>query len=156
MHYPPPIELLVVFMASILIWIEVLWGGITFLKSKQKIKKVLLKNGPLILVCSYVIAFIASIIYDNPRPFIAGGFEPLASNSMDNGFPSDHTLFALIIAFTFLKTHKRLAYTFFMFTLLIGLGRVLAGVHHTIDIIGSLAIVSLVYWILSKTKVLRN
>ena len=156
MHYPPPIELVVVFIASVLIWIKILWSVITFVKSDKKTKKNLLGNGLFILFCSYAIAFIASLIYENPRPFIIGGFDPLASNSMDNGFPSDHTLFALIIAFTFLKTHKRLAYTFFVFTLLIGLGRVLAGVHHIIDIIGSLVIVSLVYWTLSKTKSLRS
>lgn len=156
MDYSPSLEIFVIFLATYLIWMEFALALVIFLRSKKSQQFLIRKNFVWIFVLSVALAFLSSLIYSNPRPFIEGGFEPLASNSMDNGFPSDHMLFASIMAFSFSKTHKIVFYVFLLFAILIGVGRVLAGVHHIVDIIGSLIIVTATSLLYSKIKSLRS
>jgi undecaprenyl-diphosphatase len=65
----------------------------------------------------------------------------------DNGFPSDHTLLATAIAFAIFHFNKKLGLFLFLLAVLVGVARILAGVHHAADIAGSLIIAGLVYLI---------
>jgi len=78
-----------------------------------------------------------------PRPFVAKGFEPLVSVPLGEfytSFPSGHaTLMAALGASAFL-TEKRVGTITLICAVLVGVGRVLAGVHYPIDILGGFAI----------------
>ena len=92
----------------------------------------------LATVLTAVLAFIGSELFNDPRPFIAGHFTPYFAHGNDNGFPSDHTLLAgLIAALTYVYS-KRWGLVLFIVAALIGTSRVIAGVHHVADIIGAL------------------
>lgn len=159
MEYSPLANALVIFSATYLIWIEAIAASISFFKSDKDTRLHITKALAFILPASYLIAFTASLIWNNPRPFIVEGFDPLASNRTDNGFPSDHTLFSAIIAGIFIANKKILGAVFFVIAVIIGIGRVYAGVHHSIDIIGSLVIVSIVtglYWYTKASLSRRN
>ena len=135
-------------------------GLYIYKKSNKYQRTKIIQTALPLFVVTYTIAIIASILYENPRPFTAGNFEPLASNSLDNGFPSDHTLASSLIAFSFYNTHKKIFNILFISTLLVGLGRVLAGVHHSIDIMAAIIITAISFALISTArrtaKSLRN
>lgn len=87
------------------------------------------------------LAYLGSMAYDNPRPFIAENVASLFYHDDDNGFPSNHALLAFSISFTVLFSRSKFSkingYLFLAVAFIIGIARVLANVHHTIDIIGS-------------------
>jgi undecaprenyl-diphosphatase len=88
-------------------------------------------------ILALVIAKIGSKLFYNPRPFIAGHFTPYFTHANDNGFPSDHTLLSSFMGYLLLKYNKKWGYTLLGLAAVIGLSRVVAGVHHLIDIVGS-------------------
>lgn len=66
-------------------------------------------------------------------------------SSMDNGFPSDHTLLASFIGFAMLTISRRRSIVLLLVALAIGLARMAAGVHHSWDILGSFIITGISY-----------
>ena len=63
--------------------------------------------------------------------------QPLIAHSNDNGFPSDHTLLSSLLGFAILPFAPIAGLVTLLIALLIGTARVLAFVHHPIDIIAS-------------------
>lgn len=94
-------------------------------------------------IIALIIAYIARHLYNDPRPFVVGHFKPYFSHSADNGFVSDHTLLASFLAFTCFFYKKWVGVVLFLVAIAIGAARVIAGVHHWVDI-GSAIGVSLV------------
>lgn len=91
-----------------------------------------------------IVAGLLSLLYRNPRPFVEHGFIPLIPHEPNNGFPSDHTLLCAAIASTLQPFQKRSALAAWLLTLVVGISRVYVGVHHPIDILGSIIIAVLV------------
>lgn len=98
-------------------------------------------------ILTLILAKLGSKVFYNPRPFVVGHFTPYFSHGNDNGFPSDHTLFASFLAFLSWHYSKKLGISLFVVALLIGLSRVIAGVHHLIDIIGSIVFAFIGSWV---------
>ena len=92
----------------------------------------------------YLIAKLISHFYYDPRPFVAGHFTPLIPHQADNGFPSDHTLLSAAIASIIYYFNKKLSIGLWVLTLIIGFSRVYAGIHHPVDILGSVIIAIIV------------
>lgn len=88
----------------------------------------------------YLISLIMGLIIYNPRPFVVDNSQPLFPHLPDNGFPSQHTLLAAAIACVIFFFSKKLGLFLWTIAILIGIGRVLAGVHHPIDIFASIII----------------
>ena len=59
---------------------------------------------------------------------------------VSNGFPSEHVLFAIVIAGTIFIFNKKLGGFLAVLGLVVGYGRVFANVHHPVDILGALII----------------
>ena len=60
---------------------------------------------------------------------------PLFSES-GYAFPSGHATFFMALAFALFFNHKKAGYVFILFALLIGIARIIAGVHFPVDILG--------------------
>lgn len=90
---------------------------------------------------------ILSYCIKSPRPFMVENINPLFPHIMNNGFPSGHTLFATVIATTVFVYNKKLGIGLIILALCIGLARVLANVHHMVDIVGGLVIGIASVWI---------
>lgn len=112
------------------------------------------ESGRKIILCSiialpliYIVAKIGSLLYYDPRPFVVGDFTPLIPHSADNGFPSDHTLFVSALAAIIFFFNRKFGVLLFALAFLVGVARVLAGVHHFIDIFGSIVIASVTTYI---------
>ncbi len=75
------------------------------------------------------------------RPFVAQGFTPLITHGTGPSFPSGHaTFFFTVATVIFLQMSGRWGIIAYIAALLIGFGRVFAGVHYPIDIVGGLVI----------------
>ena len=107
------------------------------------------------LPLTYIVAKIASAFYYDPRPFVVGNFTPLLPHAADNGFPSDHTLLSSAIAVVIFFFHRKLGLGLLVIAFLVGAARVFAGIHHFVDIIGSMVIASITTYIFFKYMYLK-
>lgn len=85
---------------------------------------------------AWFLAKVFKIFFHTPRPFDV--FPQVQSLFIETGyaFPSGHTMVASAIAFALFFIHKKVGYVFMILALVIGLARVVAGVHFPIDILG--------------------
>lgn len=143
-------DTLIIFNAKYLIYILIVIAAVyIFIQDKQRRRNILIFT-MITLPLSYVVAKIASLLYYDPLPFVTENFMPLIPQDAGNGFPSDHTLLSGAIAAAIFPFSKKTGAFFFILAIIIGFSRVLAGVHHTVDIIGSLFIVSLVSYLIYR------
>ncbi len=143
---------IIVYSAKYLLFLSLVVAGIAFLYTDRTTK---IKTIWLGLIASPIALIITEIfgrlVYD-PRPFVVDNIQPLFEHAADNGFPSDHALAAALVAFVVFSFNKKVGFVLIVFTILIGVARILARVHHLLDIVGgiSIALVSVVsaYYIL--------
>jgi undecaprenyl-diphosphatase len=105
------------------------------LPKKQKIELVVF--GVIAAVSAYLLAKLGSAVFYDARPFVSDHIASLFPHVANNGFPSDHTLFSAVIAVTVFAVSKKWGLLLGGLTILVGVSRVLAHVHHPIDVIGS-------------------
>ncbi len=139
---------LFIFGANDLYIVIVAVAGIYFLMQPTKTKKQMIVFGIISLPLTYIVAKICSTLYYDPRPFIAEHFIPLIPHAADNGFPSDHTLISAAITAVIYQFHKKTAIFLAACTIIVGVSRVYVGVHHPIDILGSIVIATIISAIL--------
>ncbi len=131
----------IVFVAKYLIALPiVIAAGYAFVTNR---KRDYLTYAVIVLIVSYAFGFAAGHLYNNPLPFVVLDVAPLIAHSANNGFPSDHVLLAGTLAAIVTAFNLPLGAFLWLIALLIGGGRVLALVHHPIDIIASLLIAAL-------------
>lgn len=102
-------------------------------------------------VITLLLAQLGSMLYDNPRPFISDGSTALFSASLDNGFPSDHTLLAAYLGFVAFFYRRWLGVTLLAIAFLVGWARVAGGGHYFVDIVGSFAFAAAGVWVAKVT-----
>jgi membrane-associated phospholipid phosphatase len=113
---------------------------------KRNIKDLLLLT-ILSGILAIIFVKIATILHNDPRPFIRDGVKPYFNSATDNGFPSDHTVLSAFIAFIVMKYYKWAGLLLFAVAVLIGAARVIGGVHHGQDVIASIIIAALSVYI---------
>lgn len=110
-------------------------------------------------VISYTVAKVASHFFYNTRPFVLSHTLPLIQHAADNGFPSDHVLLSASIASVIFVFNKKFGCILFLLTLLVGYSRVVIGLHHALDIFGSIFIAAVATYISNefiKYLVIKN
>lgn len=155
------LDAVIVFLAVPLIYIMVGVGGVFILKHYQiknvktavealrhKFKKIV--SIPFTVGLAWLVADILKHIIHTDRPFIA--LANVQSLFFETGFafPSGHSTAIAALAFAIYFKNKKWGYVFIVSALLIGLARVVAGVHFPIDILGGYALGFMVAF-LSKT-----
>jgi len=107
---------------------------------------------------SFLASLLLNRIVQDPRPFIVQGFTPLIPSSSDNGFPSDHTLLLSATAAITMIANPWAGAAGLLLAIAVGLARVYAGVHHVLDIVGSLFIVGFISaaYLIAWMVVIRN
>ena len=88
-----------------------------------------------------------------PRPFVANGSTPLAGYFSDGSFPSNHTAAAFAISVSIFLHRHTWGIPLIIFSLTIGLSRILGGVHYPLDILGGIAVGGLVAWLAHRLHV---
>ena len=131
---------LIVFLATKLYAVVVVAGLLVYLWGTPVVRRGLFRVSLLTLPLAFVTSRIANFFIENPRPFVDGHMTALIEHAPDNGFPSDHTLLVMTVAAIVYTQNKFAGIVLSGLGILVGAGRVLSGVHHTIDIIGSITI----------------
>ena len=129
-----------IFVARYLVFVMLLALLYVLLKLRRREQLQLVAQAVLATILAFALAKLTTHLISSPRPFIADGVTPFFSAARDNGFPSDHTLMAGLIAFSVVLYSRQLGYVMVALAAAVGIARVLSGVHHTIDIIGGLAL----------------
>ena len=108
-------------------------------------KRAFVLQASIAAILSILLAKIGSQLFYNPRPFVVGHFTPYFPHGAENGFPSEHTLVASLIALLIVAYYRKLGIFLLLIAVIIGLARVKAGVHHLIDVIGAITITGIAY-----------
>jgi len=119
-----------------------------FLKLPAPERKRLFVLGIIALPLAYALALAFGHFYYLPRPFVQGNFIPLVPHAPNNGFPSGHTLFSAAVSAVIYASSRRVGAALWLLTALVGLSRVLAGVHHFTDICGAMLIGAAAAWLI--------
>lgn len=133
-------DTLFIFGAKYLFLLSIILGAVYFLRAPREFKKEIFVFALFTLPLAFLFGKLANYLYINPRPFVVLNFVPLIPHAMNNGFPSDHTLLLSAIATVFSFFSRKRAIQFWIIAFLVGISRVYVGVHHWIDILGSVAI----------------
>ncbi len=141
---------LIIFNAQYLYLFEIVLAVVYFFLLSRNQKKFILILSAIYLPLVYIIAKLVAFLYFDPRPFVIGHFVPLIAHAPDNGFPSDHMLLAGAIASILFVHNKKLGAVVWIVAIIIGASRVSTGIHHWIDIVGSVVIVVGTMWLVKS------
>jgi undecaprenyl-diphosphatase len=93
------------------------------------------------LVLALAFIYIGGKLHSDPRPFVQdASLKPMFAHAKDNGFPSDHSTVAGLIAALVLWRSRAWGALFGVAALLVAAARVLAHVHHVQDVVAGLAL----------------
>jgi undecaprenyl-diphosphatase len=130
----------VIIIAKYFIVLAVLIAFAVWLRVSTPQKKRFIVLAVLGGIFSLALAKLGSKLYSDPRPFVAGHFTPYFSHAPDNGFPSDHSVAAGLIAALLLMRRHLVGVLFAVGAALIAWARVAAHVHHLQDVLTGLAL----------------
>jgi undecaprenyl-diphosphatase len=134
------LDTIFIFGAKYLFLLSIVIVIVHFFHVSREVKREMVIFGLITFPLALILSLVARELYFNPRPFVIGGFEPLIPHKPDNGFPSDHMLLVGTIAAFMGLVHKKTSLWLWAIAIFIGLSRVYAGVHHLVDILGSVLI----------------
>lgn len=133
----------IIFCAKYLVFIVGLVAVGYWLTLPKKQKLTVAIFGVITLAVAFILAKIGGAVFYDARPFVLDHVTALFKYTADNGFPSDHTLLAASIGLAIFMASKKWGAGLLAAAVIIGTSRVLAHVHHPIDIVGSLIFVAI-------------
>ena len=89
------------------------------------------------LIARFGVAVLIRFFYPRQRPFLALQIPHLITD-YSYSFPSGHTIFIFALATAIFPRYKRLSYFFFASGLIVGVARIVGGVHYPSDILGGI------------------
>jgi undecaprenyl-diphosphatase len=131
-------DTLIILCAKYLIWLVVLMG-LAFLFFSMHWRRVAL-SAAFSMALAYVLARVVGSLWYDPRPFVVDHIQPLIAHAADNGFPSDHMLLGAAIASVVYAHNRAWGIALWVLALIVGAARVLSGVHHWVDLAGSIIV----------------
>lgn len=132
----------IIFLAQYLIYLLTAWAivaGWVTASSRRSFIWWIVKLAVVFGLAYLSVKLLGSLVPES-RPFVAGNFQPLIPHASDNSFPSDHATIAGFLATVLWQMRRSWGYLAFGLAILIGVGRVLAGVHYWQDVTAGLVI----------------
>ena len=141
---------IVIFLAGVFILMhhEVFKAESTFQVFLEKKKEIL--SSFLTGILAWILAHILKFLFSTIRPFEA--FPQIQSLIRESGFsfPSGHAAFFMALAVSIFFFHKKAGYWFMFFALIIGVARIVVGVHFPIDILGGFILGALIAYFIKS------
>lgn len=132
----PAYDFGIVFFADYLAYILVLVFITWLIAIKINRIKVLSTAVATILVGRVFLVEIIRFFYHSPRPFVALADATQLLPKSGYSFPSGHATFFFGLSAVIYFYDKKLGITFFVLSAIMGLARIMAGVHYPLDILG--------------------
>jgi len=159
-HQSPLFDWLIIFFSQYFQYFVILFAIVflllhhDILKNKnekliQKLKEIFFVS--LSVFVAWMSSVILKIIFHTPRPFIK--FQDIVPlfRPTDYAFHSGHSTFFMAVAVAIFLYHKKMGYLFIFFALLIGISRIIAGVHYPIDIMAGYVFGGFISYLLIKS-----
>jgi len=149
-------DILIIFIADWLIWWLAFAVFVLFFYKKISFKAVLQIFATAFL--AWLVSKLIKYFYFNPRPFmVLENIKTLFTHGLNDSFPSGHATFAFALATAIsLFINYKIGLIFFIGAILIGLSRVIAGIHWPFDILGGIilgiSITFLLHFFLKKKE----
>lgn len=130
----------ITFVAQYLLFIMVAAFAAFWLLGTDRADKLRLGGAAVIgLVLAVVFLVAAGKLHSDPRPFVQNPrLHPLFQHARDNGFPSDHSIAAGLIAGLVLLRSRLWGAVFAVAAFCVAAARVAAHVHHLQDVVAGL------------------
>lgn len=108
----------------------------------QRIWQALIAGG-----VALVLAWVASLLYQDKRPFLAAGVSAKASYLINTSFPSLHVLLVFTATFVVWGATKRpvISLIMLLLSIMVAIGRIVALVHSPVDVLGGIGCALLAY-----------
>jgi len=131
------LETLVIFLADkfgLILLFGLIYYLFTHKDKKKDVRDVVVVLSAAIL--AWLISHVIKYIVASPRPFLAlPDINQLIEHGGNDSFPSGHATFFSALATAIYFYHKRLGILYGLGALIIGIARVVAGIHWPIDIL---------------------
>ncbi len=160
-HQAQIFDWVVIFLAVYFPYVVVILAGLFLLfhhevfKAESSLQVFLQKKKEILAAfvssfLAYFLAVILKILFQFPRPFLA--LPHVSSLFPETGFsfPSGHAAFFSALAVSLFFDDKKTGYIFIFFALLIGLARIIAGVHFPMDIFGGFILGGAIAFLVKK------
>lgn len=135
------IDAVIVAVAQYLLFVLAAGVGAAVLLAPARLRWSAAAAGILGLLIAGGLVVVAAKVHSNPRPFVVDPtLRPLFPHSADNGFPSDHSAVAALLAVVGWRVRRWVGVAAAAAAALIAGARVLAHVHHVQDVVAGLVI----------------
>jgi undecaprenyl-diphosphatase len=136
------VDTLIAWLANYLLWVIAAAAAIHGLvRERGSARARALASAVVGLGLTLVFILIAAKLHTDPRPFVQDpDLHPLIAHSADNGFPSDHSAAAGLIATLVALRDRRFGAILWVAALGVAAARMAAHVHHLQDVAAGLAI----------------
>lgn len=150
-----PVNTVVRFAAQYLLYLLVVAAGLVWLLGSRRDKLTWALEGVLGLAFVGIGILLAGHLHTDPRPFVHDPHStPLFPHPADNGFPSDHSAAAGLLAVLVLHWRRLLGVAVAVGAAVVAWARVAAHVHHAQDVLAGLAIgavaAALAIWVIGR------
>jgi membrane-associated phospholipid phosphatase len=136
------VDAVIEFAAQYLLFIMVAGFAVFWLLHERRFAKVRLGAaavGGLLLTLAFI--YLAGKLHSDPRPFVQNpALHPLIPHARDNGFPSDHSAAAGLIAALVAWRSRAYGLLFAIGAVAVAAARVAAHLHHVQDVAAGLAL----------------
>lgn len=117
---------------------------IVFWFSKDRRNRMMVISATITFVVAETLGKIAGQLHSNNQPFVElAHVNQLIEKTVNNSFPSDHTILFFSFCITFCIFQKRWAFIWVLSAILVGISRIWVGVHYPADVIAG-ALISIV------------
>lgn len=132
-------QTLIVLVATYGLFVVVAGAALAWLREGWSGRTQMVVAGVVALIVVGVMIKVGSMLWTDPRPFVVDGRAPMIAHPADNGFPSDHSAMAAVVAGAVLWWRRRLGLALLVVAVLVAAARVAARVHHVPDVAAGLA-----------------
>ncbi|MFD2444582.1 undecaprenyl-diphosphatase [Bacillus sp. CGMCC 1.16607] len=148
-----------VFIAEYMLYI-LCFGVLCYWLSRTNKNRMMIIQSVLAVILAEILGKISGKFHSHFQPFAElTNVNKLIEHSVDNSFPSDHTIIFFSICFSILLVRKE-GWLWLLIALFVGISRIWVGVHYPVDVlVGALYGIisaSFIFWLAPKLAFLKQ